>query len=203
MADLYAMLGVSKKASKKELREAYYTLAKKFHPDKNNGIPQEEFAKISNAYKILSNPKQRRLYDKTGIVDNADLRTIAIQVLASLFHQVIGNPSLDVRTTNLLDKMAEILNMNMNQTKNKVSGMETVRTRLKDVRVRISGKDHFFMQMIDSHLDQIKIQLATSQKDIEVGKMALKMLKEYKYTVDERPGKGGLFSNSVIFDLSQ
>src|SRR5436190_5953712 len=66
MVNYYETLKVSTKASKTEIKSAYRRLARKLHPDKNNGSEQTAiaFAQIAEAYEILGNPKQRSAYDK-------------------------------------------------------------------------------------------------------------------------------------------
>lgn len=73
--DPYEVLGVSKDASENDIKKAYRKLALKHHPDKQSteeGRRQasEIFAKISNAYEILSDPQQRREYDNRGRFQN-------------------------------------------------------------------------------------------------------------------------------------
>jgi curved DNA-binding protein CbpA len=62
---LYDMLGVSSSASIEEIKTAYKKLAKKYHPDKNQGSSwhEEQFKRINQVYQILSDPQQKRLYD--------------------------------------------------------------------------------------------------------------------------------------------
>lgn len=65
--DLYKIIGVSKAATKAEIKKAYQELAKKHHPDKNIGKENDDlFQEITQAYMILSDPKQRKKYDDTG-----------------------------------------------------------------------------------------------------------------------------------------
>jgi hypothetical protein len=66
MVNYYETLKVSPKASKTEIKSAYRRLARKLHPDKNNGSEQtaRAFASIAEAYEILSNAKERAVYDK-------------------------------------------------------------------------------------------------------------------------------------------
>ena len=66
MVNYYETLKVSPKASKTEIRSAYRRLARKLHPDKNNGSEEtaRAFAAIAEAYEVLSSPRERAAYDK-------------------------------------------------------------------------------------------------------------------------------------------
>jgi molecular chaperone DnaJ len=64
--DYYAVLGVPKNASQKEVRKAYRALAQKNHPDANPGdkSAEERFKEISAAYDVLGDEKKRKEYDR-------------------------------------------------------------------------------------------------------------------------------------------
>jgi curved DNA-binding protein len=66
--DYYKELGVGKTATPEEIKKAYRTLAKKYHPDKNNGdkSAEERFKLISEANEVLSDPEKRKKYDQLG-----------------------------------------------------------------------------------------------------------------------------------------
>jgi molecular chaperone DnaJ len=65
--DYYEVLGVSKNASKDEIKDAYRKLAMQYHPDRNKSPDAEEkFKEISEAYAVLSDDEKRQQYDMLG-----------------------------------------------------------------------------------------------------------------------------------------
>ncbi|CAG0891088.1 unnamed protein product [Darwinula stevensoni] len=66
--DYYEVLGIPRNASQKEIKKAYYQLAKKYHPDTNKGDPEasKKFQDVSEAYEVLSDDTKRREYDSWG-----------------------------------------------------------------------------------------------------------------------------------------
>ena len=66
--DYYDILGVSKSASKDEIKKAYRKQALKYHPDKNKGdkTAEEKFKESSEAYHVLSDEKRKTNYDQFG-----------------------------------------------------------------------------------------------------------------------------------------
>lgn len=61
----YDILGVSKNASKDEIKKAFYKLAHKYHPDKKDG-DEAKFKEVNEAYQILSDDTKRQQYDTYG-----------------------------------------------------------------------------------------------------------------------------------------
>ena len=59
---------MAKDASSKDIKKAYYQLAKKYHPDTNKGDndAQKKFQEVSEAYEVLSDPEKREVYDEFG-----------------------------------------------------------------------------------------------------------------------------------------
>jgi molecular chaperone DnaJ len=66
--DYYELLGVSRKASVKDIRTAFRKLARKYHPDLNPGdkSSEEKFKQLQEAYDVLSDSKKRQMYDQYG-----------------------------------------------------------------------------------------------------------------------------------------
>ena len=68
--DYYEVLGVAKTASKEEIKKAYRTLSKKFHPDINKEAnASEKFQEVKDAYEVLSDEAKRAQYDQFGHQD--------------------------------------------------------------------------------------------------------------------------------------
>ncbi|MCA9136393.1 MAG: DnaJ domain-containing protein [Planctomycetales bacterium] len=65
--DLYQTLGVTRNATKDEIKKAHRKLALKYHPDKNPGKDaQDRFKRIQEAYDVLSDEEKRAAYDRYG-----------------------------------------------------------------------------------------------------------------------------------------
>jgi len=74
--DLYQQLGVKRGASEAEIKKAYRSLAKQLHPDRNKDNPKasERFAKVTQAYDLLSDKDKRARYDRGEIDEDGNPR---------------------------------------------------------------------------------------------------------------------------------
>ena len=72
--DLYQQLGVKRGASEAEIKKAYRSLAKQLHPDRNTDNPKaaERFAKVTQAYDLLSDKDKRAQYDRGEIDEDGN-----------------------------------------------------------------------------------------------------------------------------------
>ena len=66
--DYYEVLGISKDASEADIKKAYRTMAKKYHPDMNPGDANAEakFKEVNEAYAVLSDADKKSQYDRFG-----------------------------------------------------------------------------------------------------------------------------------------
>ncbi|MCR4789689.1 MAG: molecular chaperone DnaJ [Treponemataceae bacterium] len=66
--DYYEVLGVSKNATKDEIKKGYRKLAIQYHPDRNPGNKEAEdkFKEATEAYEVLSDDEKRKVYDQYG-----------------------------------------------------------------------------------------------------------------------------------------
>ncbi|KAL5217968.1 hypothetical protein ABZP36_018652 [Zizania latifolia] len=96
--DYYATLNLRRDATLQEVKTAYRTLARKYHPDMNkNPEAEEKFKEISAAYEILSDEEKRSLYDRFGEAGiNGDYRGGDIDSYGidpyELFNAFFGGP---------------------------------------------------------------------------------------------------------------
>ena len=66
--DYYETLGVKRDVSPDDLKKAFRQLARKYHPDLNQGSKEseEKFKEINEAYQVLSDPQKKPEYDNVG-----------------------------------------------------------------------------------------------------------------------------------------
>jgi len=65
--EFYNVLGIKQNANLNEIKSAYRSLTKQYHPDKNpSPDANDKFSKINNAYEVLSDPEKRKKYDLYG-----------------------------------------------------------------------------------------------------------------------------------------
>ena len=95
--DYYDVLGVSRSASKDELKKANRKLAMKYHPDRNPDDSQaaEKFKELSEAYEILSDDQKRQTYDNFGH-EGVNSSFSSSQGAADAFSDIFGDIFSDI-----------------------------------------------------------------------------------------------------------
>jgi len=80
---LYQALGLPHGADERQIKDAYRSLARRFHPDLNAGAGAERLAEINRAYATLGNPQARAAYDRDLAQRRADLHRRLLAFAAS------------------------------------------------------------------------------------------------------------------------
>lgn len=100
--DYYEVLGVSRDASKKEIKDAYRVLSKKHHPDvstdEDKTATSDMFAEIAEAYNVLSDPKKRQEYDLHGTVDFKTPEQKARDIMLTVLQHLTGRSDCNYKT---------------------------------------------------------------------------------------------------------
>ncbi len=98
----YQILGVATNVSQEEIKKSYLKLARRCHPDRNPGDKEatEKFARITEAYRVLSNVDSRYVYDlELGIEPGSE-------VSATIFHRIEEAPVTGDETGDYLEEIA-------------------------------------------------------------------------------------------------
>ncbi|MEW5956718.1 MAG: DnaJ domain-containing protein [Chloroflexota bacterium] len=85
----YVILGIDANATEDQIRKAYRTLVREYHPDVNNSPEAEEiFRDVQEAYEVLADPEQRRTYDRLREAEGLD-KSSALTLRATLSHKYL------------------------------------------------------------------------------------------------------------------
>ena len=91
--DYYNVLGVGRKATQDEIKRAYRTLARRFHPDRNPNDPTaaSRFRDIKEAYETLGDPERRARYNRLGPLYTPDGRPPRPDEINEALGNMVGN----------------------------------------------------------------------------------------------------------------
>ncbi len=65
MKSHYDILGIKTDATAEEIKKAYFEMAKKYHPDSGDTTEIQKFHEVAEAYKVLSDPDEKKIFDST------------------------------------------------------------------------------------------------------------------------------------------
>lgn len=86
----YEILELSPGSTKEEIKKKYYTLCRRYHPDKNNG-KDKIFKKINEAYDILYNDEERKKYDIRLLFGEIEFTEEDIIILDHYYNKLINS----------------------------------------------------------------------------------------------------------------
>ncbi|XP_037546289.1 dnaJ homolog subfamily A member 3, mitochondrial isoform X2 [Nematolebias whitei] len=150
--NLYEILGVSRNASQKEIKKAYYQLAKEYHPDANPDDPEakEKFTKLAEAYEVLSDEVRRKEYDTYGAAGFDPSRAGAGQQYyragggaidpEELFRKIFGEFAGDFRNINNMFEQRPEYVMELTFSEAAKGANKQLRVNIDDVCPRCDGK---------------------------------------------------------------
>ncbi len=216
--DLYGTLGVDKKATKKELKKAYRYLAKTYHPDKVNQNPNlsddqknemmNRMSNISMSYNILSDKKARKLYDKTGKVE--DLMTFDAEVdnyLTGTISGILTNKFITVK--NLIRVAEKIFGDDIAKISGQIIEGKTFGKNLSEIllkkceplkndskkRKKLKIKMEY---IINAQIEVLKHQVEDLEHEKKVSETAFKNLEDFMDDNDERMNMSGSSARTTL-----
>jgi curved DNA-binding protein CbpA len=194
MNDLYQILGAGKKASRKQIREAYRAKAKAAHPD-TGGSP-EKFALIKRAHDVLADDDRRAKYDRTG--DDSEPKPdndlqMAVNILGMILDKVlmaVDKKGAEPVSFNIISDMKIMLGGDIDSLSECVLSAKRAAVKVEKMLGRFKvKKGHNFLEGI------IKQKVETAQKNVKnmeeqlaVGKRAMDMLRDYEFKYDAAAG---------------
>ena len=97
--DYYNVLGIDKKATPKEIREAYKKKAREYHPDRNKNCEKstKKFKELVQSYKVLSDNTLRKQYDY-GLYDQSSNFSFSQDDMSKIFQDMMSDFAFDVNT---------------------------------------------------------------------------------------------------------
>ena len=176
--DLYNILGLDRKASKKDIKKAYKKKAKENHPDINPD--SEEFVKVNKAYSILSDSVKRIAYDKYGQEDDNMDKQVRGLILRLMEEMVKVKPDKPVayfrRKTN---EMQQNIKEGIRQKKREI----TIIRKFMDRVVKI---DPFVTEHFNSRIEALNDVVKRYTYDRDVTKKAYQFFKHYIFKEDRK-----------------
>ena len=174
----YKTLGLKKKATQEEIKEAYKKFAKKHHPDK--GGKAEDFKKINEAYNILKDPEERKLYDKFGVTKDSDMYNLYRKVTNAFKNFIFSQASSgmeDPRIEEIKNKISNDIEKLKNDIEVSIETIDRIENMKPKVKMKTKKKHNCFDIACNEVIEEIKPQIKQARYN-------LKELKKIKEIVD-------------------
>jgi DnaJ-class molecular chaperone len=205
--NLYVILGIDRTATPEEIKLAYRKRAKQTHPD--HGGSSKEFADVNRANQVLSDPKSRSRYDRTGTVDDEpdNAMSAPVGILWGLLQNVVAQHAAgqgaDPCTVDLVDALRKHLVQKIadmrRQAKESKQAAERIVKILRRVEVRLKQKPKaknadFLKKSILWQIASIERAMETNQGNVTAHEDALKILDDYEFDPEQAAQNPYLFT---------
>lgn len=185
--NLYEILGVKPNATIIEIKNAYRKKAVENHPDKEGGSP-EKMAAINHAKDILTDPKKRERYDKTGNDGKEpSFESRFKQQMDNLLMQIVSQQKNDPDKVDVIGLMKESVQDAIDGLKESKQKTIEKLQRLLTIKKRTISKDKTIHKIIDIRIAEWNKLIALNSEDIKFAEDCLEFLKMYKYNFDKEP----------------
>lgn len=182
----YTILGVSKTATKSEIKTAYRKKAKESHPDKNEGKEIPEFRKYTFAYKVLIDSEKRKAYDETGQWEEKQEPTLddqAVTVLSVLVNRSVATVGVGIMNTDFVAFLRKSLKVDITNFKRTIHQVKTTlniyRTLKKRIKITKEDPQNILYTLLDREIHTYTEALKNIFQNIEIRQRAVKLLENY------------------------
>ncbi len=201
MQDHYKTLGVKRDATDKQIKEAYRDKATELHPDKQGG-DERLFKALSTSYTLLIDSKRRKFYDETGSsMKGSEFDRKAGALLQQLFQMIVTDNGLEaIIHLDIIPMIGDQIDRGMGELEKKVEHSKGSKEVIDNILKRLKHKNKRNpITLMLKHESTKHSELITQKKqEMEVGKRAWTMLKEYDFDFEEQMQSTGSYT-SVTF----
>lgn len=188
----YEILELKNNCTTNDIKTAYRNLSKKHHPDINNG-ESTKFMQLNLAYKVLSDPNKRKLYDEQGVI--LDERPDHVETLVRERLMLIATHWLDnmLKGNNmpLQEFVMNSLNNGIKHIDKNIKDMNSTMYALQNISKRLKHKsgDSVIHKIINQRIKTINKGKIQNKTELVVIDKVMKIILDYEYKEEE------LFSN--------
>lgn len=186
----YKTLKLSKNCTQEQIKSSYRKLAKETHPD--TGGDPEEFKKIQQAYECLSDPTNRKIYDKTNSED------LDIEDLKKKLTHLI---EMSMSGSNPIQSMSIALDTSLADSYHRSAqlALELASTQKECEAFTKMNKNHLlhdiFFSAYNNRIERIKKQIESTKQEIAEVKAIKKLLEDLNFSFHNSQGLNYFVNN--------
>lgn len=185
--NLYKELGLTIEATQQDVKNAYRNLAKTAHPDV--GGSQEDFARIAEAYEVLSDPIKRAFYDQHGYYIS-DSYEKAMSLFSDVLAAVLTSGGVNIESDDCIAHVIRIISAKIEESSTKMAKLQTLVRKVQSGLSRLSSDNEKKSSDLNLVMSQ-KIRL--TQQDLDktateriILESALDIAKSFSYATDKK-----------------
>lgn len=192
MVDLYRTLGVDRKASRKQIRDAYREKAKTAHPD-TGGSP-ESFALVKRAHDVLSDEERRARYDANGSTDDPkrdNPLAEVVQVLSQLLDAVMGSVlkrNGEPTEYDLINDMKIALGADIHTLEENMTLARKAKKKIEKMsgRFKVKKGENYLESIVEQKVQVCQDRITAVEKQLDLAKRSMDMLRGFEFKYDAR-----------------